>query len=88
MHDEGFNGDDLTVKQAAIVNLGRLKETPQASEALDILLEATEHDAAFIRASAARILGCFGGQPAQAALAKLQQDSSHRVVRAALEGLL
>ena len=88
MHDEVFNRDDLTVKQAAIVNLGRLKETPQASEALDILLEATEHDAAFIRASAARILECFGGQQAQAALAKLQQDSSHRVVRVALEGLL
>ena len=88
MHDEGFNGDDLTVKQAAIVNLGRLKETPQASEAMDILFEATEHDAPFIRASAARMLRYFGGQPAEAALAKLQQDSDYRVVRAALEGLM
>ena len=84
----GFNGDDLTVKRAAVVSLGRLKETPQAPEALEILLQAATDDSAFIRTAATRTLGRFGGQQAQSALAKLQQDPDYRVVRAALEGLL
>ncbi len=84
----GFDGDDLTVKRSAVVSLGRLSETPQAPEALNILLQAATDNRVFIRAAAARTLGHFDGEPAPSALAKLQQDPDYRVVRAALEGLL
>ena len=84
----GFNGDDLTVKRAALVSLGRLEGTPQGAEALDILFQAATDDSVFIRAAVARTLGRFAGQQAQSALSELQQDSDYRVVRAALEGLL
>ncbi|MDJ0708224.1 MAG: HEAT repeat domain-containing protein, partial [Leptolyngbyaceae cyanobacterium MO_188.B28] len=52
----GFDGDDLTVKRSAVVSLGRLSETPQAPEALNILLQAATDNRVFIRAAAARTL--------------------------------
>ncbi|MEM8809565.1 MAG: HEAT repeat domain-containing protein [Cyanobacteria bacterium P01_G01_bin.38] len=84
----GLNGNDVTVKLSAIANLGRLKETSYSSEALNITLETAADNNGLVRARAARTLRYFGGQAAQAALVKLQQDSDSRVVRAALEGLL
>lgn len=84
----GFEGDDPTVKLAALSNLGRLKDTSKSQAALDILLLAATNDNGLIRARAARMLRHFGGLQAQATLAKLHQDSDYRVVRVVLEGLL
>ncbi|NEQ54603.1 MAG: HEAT repeat domain-containing protein [Leptolyngbya sp. SIO3F4] len=84
----GFQGEDITVRMSALVNLRRLKETPRLPEALDIALQAAADSHGLVRASAARTLRHFGGSKAQDILAKLQQDSDYRVVRAVLEGLL
>ncbi|MEO0456568.1 MAG: HEAT repeat domain-containing protein [Cyanobacteria bacterium P01_A01_bin.114] len=84
----GLNGDDVTVKLAAIANLGRLKQTAQSSAALEILIDTAADSDGLVRARTARTLQHFGGQKAQAVLAKLQQDPDYRVVRAVLEGLL
>ncbi|MEM9903976.1 MAG: HEAT repeat domain-containing protein [Cyanobacteria bacterium P01_D01_bin.44] len=84
----GFEGDDITVKLAAIANLIRLKETPKAPEALTIALQAAADSNGPVRARAARTLRYFGGPEAQAVLVELQQDTDYRVVRAVLEGLL
>ncbi len=84
----GFQGDDTTVRMAALVNLRRLKETANSAEALDIALQAAQDSNGLVRASAARTLRHLGGPQAQEALAELQQDADYRVVRAVLEGLL
>jgi HEAT repeat protein len=86
--DIGFNGNELTVKLVAIANLRRLQQTPQASNALEMLLQAAADDNALVRAEAARTLRYFGDQSAQAALEELRQDTNYRVVAAVLEGLL
>ncbi len=80
--------EDLTVKRSAITLLGRLKETPYQAEALQLLLQAAEDASAYIRIGAARQLRQYDDEAAQAAVAKLRQDSDHRVVGAVLEGLL
>lgn len=79
---------DLTVKRAAISLLGRLQKTPYEKEALPLLLEAAEDNSGFIRAGVARQLRQYEDESAQAAVARLRQDSDHRVVGAVLEGLL
>ncbi|ESA37766.1 pbs lyase heat domain protein repeat-containing protein [Leptolyngbya sp. Heron Island J] len=84
----GYQDQDLTVKLAAIANLERLKDTAQAPEALDILLQAATDSDAFIRAKVARLLMYFDAPQAQAALAELRQDSDYRVVKVFLEALL
>ncbi|MEO1401755.1 MAG: HEAT repeat domain-containing protein [Cyanobacteria bacterium J06635_1] len=84
----GFDGDDVTVKLAAIANLIRLKQTPKSPEALEIALQAAADNNGLVRARAARTLRYLGGPEAQALLVKLQQDSDYRVVSAVLEGLL
>ena len=84
----GFQGDDITVRMSALVNLRRLEATDQSEAALEIALQAAKDDNGLIRASAARTLRQLGGPAAQATLSKLQQDADYRVVRAVLEGLL
>ena len=84
----GYEGDDVTVKLAAISNLERIKETPEAEKALVLLLKAASNSNALVRAQAARVLVSYGGQQAQTVLTQLRQDSDYRVVKAALEGLL
>lgn len=84
----GFEGSDTTVRMSALVNLRRLKETSKSLEALNIALQAATDSNGLIRSSAARTLRHLGGEKAQAALSKLQQDPDYRVVRAVLEGLL
>lgn len=84
----GFAGEDLVVQGSAIANLGQLHDTPQASEALKILLEAAISETAMIRAQAARALKGFDAPSARAALVELRQDSNLRVVGATLENLL
>ncbi len=84
----GIAGKELTVVYAAIANLGRLRDTPQAPEALAILLQTVKSEYGFIRSMTARQLRYFGGAEAEAALASLSQDGDHRVVGTVLEGLL
>jgi HEAT repeat protein len=86
--DLGFNGDDPTVKLVAIAHLGRLKQTPHAPQALEMLLQAAVDGDAPVRAEVARSLRHFDDQAAQAALAELRQDRDYRVVAAVLQGLL
>ncbi len=82
------NEADLTVKRSAVSLLGRLKETSFQAAALELLLQAAEDASAYIRIGAARQLRQYDDASAQAAVAKLRQDSDHRVVGAVLEGLL
>ena len=84
----GIQGNELTVRYAAVANLGRLRNTPQSSDALQLLLSVAESEYGFIRSMTARQLRYFGGEAAEAALAKLGQDDDHRVVGTVLEGLL
>ncbi|MGD1931512.1 MAG: HEAT repeat domain-containing protein [Leptolyngbyaceae cyanobacterium] len=84
----GWQGTDIVVQHNAIANLGRLQDTPQATEALALILEAAVADAPMLRAQAARVLPGFDGPAAQAALAELRQDDNLQVVGATLESLL
>ncbi|MGC9526128.1 MAG: HEAT repeat domain-containing protein [Limnospira sp.] len=84
----GIAGEDTVVKQAAIANLGRLHGTPQAEEALEILLSLATDEAVEVRAQVARVLGFFQESEAQAALMELRSDRDYRVVGASLEALL
>ena len=84
----GWQGEDIVVQHNAIANLGRLQGTPQATEALGIILEAAVSDTPMLRAQAARVLVGFDAPAAKAALAELRQDDNLRVVGATLESLL
>ena len=84
----GYRDEDLTVRDAALSGLPRLKATPLQTDALVILLHATGSDSWFLRAQAARVLSNFDDSSARAALEMLRKDPDHRVVGAALEGLL
>lgn len=84
----GIAGEDIVVKQAAIANLGRLHGTPQAEEALEILLSLATDEAVEVRAQVARVLGFSQEPEAQAALMELRSDRDYRVVGASLEALL
>lgn len=84
----GIAGEDVVVKQAAIANLGRLHDTPQAEEALEILLSLATDEAVEVRAQVARALGFFPEPEAKAALMELRSDRDYRVVGACLEALL
>ena len=84
----GIKGNDPVVKQAAIANLEKLQETPQAEETLEILLSLATASAVEIRVQVARVLTYFDQPRAKAALAELRHDSDYRVVGATLEGLV
>jgi HEAT repeat protein len=84
----GLSGDNVTVKQAAIANLGRLKDTPQRPEALELACQLANNNDGSVRAQAARLLRYLGGPQAETALDTLRQDSNAQVVKAVLEGLL
>ena len=84
----GFKGDDSIVQQSAITNLGRLAKTPEASRALEVLLEAANSWESAIRSQVAIVLRHFDSPRVQSALMKLRQDCDHRVVGATLEGLV
>lgn len=84
----GIAGEDIVVKQAAIANLGRLHGTPQAEEALEILLSLATAEAVEVRAQVARVLGFFQEPEAKVALMELRRDRDYRVIGASLEALL
>lgn len=78
----------LAVRQAAIGNLGELAETSQASFALELLLSMVDSVEGTIRAPTALALRQFNHPKAEAALAKLRNDSDYQVVATTLEGLI
>jgi HEAT repeat protein len=84
----GLEGDDLVVKLASIANLGELGKTPQAWEALEILLDLANNNAGEIRAQVVTALRNFDDPRAKTALVQLRQDSDYRVIAATLEALL
>lgn len=84
----GWEGKDLVVQGSAISNLSTLVGTPQAPDALAILLEAVVSETPMIRAQTARTLKHFDDPQAKAALLELRQDTNMRVVGATLESLL
>lgn len=84
----GLKDEDVTVKLAAIANLGRLKETAKSREALNLLIQTTADSNGLVRARTARVLKTFEDASAQSALAELQKDSDYRVVRVLLENLI
>ena len=84
----GIEGNDSVVQQAALANLRQLQGTPQAEEALTILLSLATDEVVEIRAQVARVLTHFDEPTAKAALVELRHDSDYRVVGATLEGLV
>jgi len=76
------------VKGTAIANLKRLSDTPQAADALELLIEAAMADLPLIRVQAARSLQAFDHPRAKSALSELRMDSNPQVVGAALESLV
>ena len=83
-----IEGLDLVVKQAGIACLGQLQGTPQAEEALEILLSLTNSKTVEIRIQVALVLHYFDSPRSQEALIELRSDSDYRVVAATLEGLV
>ncbi len=95
---------DQTIAQAGIATLGLLADTSQAEQAMDALLPFLKNDNWRSRMALAYALKRFRGDSpqerqsqrisndlstrAQSALAKLRQDSHHKVVAATLEDLL
>jgi HEAT repeat protein len=84
----GIAGDDLTVMADAIGGLSHLATSEYRSSALTNILSLQDHEKSYIRIRVAYALKQFDEPIAKAALAKLRQDSDHRVVGAAMEDLL
>ncbi len=84
----GLEDEDETVQSSAIDGLGFLAPSPQGDVSLSLLLAKLEHTSWRIRRHLAQALRQFQQTQAQDALRSLQQDTDHRVVSAALEGLV
>lgn len=84
----GLEGDDAAVQEAAVDGLGSLVNSRQAEAALSRLLMLVNSESEYIRVRVAYALKHFKTLEAKAALAKLRQDSDHRVVGAAMEDLI
>lgn len=85
---KALKNTDQTISQAGISTLGLLAGTEQEQAALEALLPIVDSDLWRSRIALAYALKRFDAQPAKDALAKLRQDSNHKVVAAALEDLL
>lgn len=79
---------DPTTAQSGIATLSLLANTSQAQSALDALLPRLDDTSWRARRQLALALKPFDSQAARDALTQLRQDSHHKVVAAALEGLL
>ena len=84
----GMDSEDLTVRADAIRGLAFLSTSAFRDQCLEALLKQVDHSNSYIRITIARALGKFSGDEVAAAIAKLRQDENHRVVAAALEGLI
>ncbi len=79
---------DLTVINAGVDHLSTLANTDQAAAALTAILPLKTAENWYTRMHVAYALKRFDAPAAQAALIELRQDSQHKVVAAALEGLV
>ncbi len=84
----GVAGDDLTVMADAIGGFSHLVNSEYRSQALANILNLQDHEKSYIRIRVAYALKQFNEPSAKEALAKLRQDSNHKVVGAAMEDLL
>lgn len=85
---EALNGDDPAVREAAVDALGLLSGSSKHTQALDQLLTLAQSPLERIRIHTAHAFRHFDDDDAKAALNQLRQDSDHRVVGAAIEGLM
>lgn len=79
---------DLTLINAGIDHLSTLAKTDQAEAALTAILSFKTADSWHARMHAAYALKSFEQPAAKDALVELRQDQHHKVVAAALEGLV
>ena len=79
---------DLTVINAGVDHLSTLAETEQAAAALTAILPLKTAENWYTRMHVAYALKRFDATEAKAALIELRQDTQHKVVAAALEGLV
>jgi HEAT repeat protein len=84
---QALTGEDLTVQEAAIDALASLANSSHHAAVLTQLLTLTTATSSRLRARVAHALQKFDEPQAQSALLELRQDSSSRVVAAALEDL-
>jgi HEAT repeat protein len=84
----GLAGDDVAVQEASIDTLGSLHSSRQCETVLAKLLTLSNATPEHIRVRVAHALKYFDVPVAKAALVKLRQDADHRVVGAAMEGLI
>ncbi len=85
---EALKDKDETIKQAGLSTLALLADTPQSEAALQALLPFVDSPNWRSRLTVAHALKPFQSQLAKDALSQLRQDDHHKVVAAALEGLL
>jgi HEAT repeat protein len=84
----GLTAEDRAVQEASVDALGALHGSRQQSVVLDRLLVLSQTAPDYIRVRVAHALKHFDLPAAKAALVELRQDEDHRVVGAAMEGLL
>lgn len=84
----GLTGDDVAVKEASVDALGALHTSRLHGVALEKLLALSNAAPEYIRVRVAHALKHFDLPAAKAALVQLRQDADHRVVGAAMEGLI
>ncbi|ESA36346.1 pbs lyase heat domain protein repeat-containing protein [Leptolyngbya sp. Heron Island J] len=83
-----INDSDLTVINAGIDHLSTLADTNQAEAALAAILPLKTAENWYTRMHVAYALKRFDAPEAKEALIELRQDQQHKVVAAALEGLV
>ena len=79
---------DLTVVNAGVDHLSLLADTDQTEAALKAILDLKTAENWYTRMHVAYALKRFDAPEAQDALIELRQDKQHKVVAAALEGLV
>ncbi len=80
----GIEGEDWSVKQSCITYLGCLVGTEKETEALETIIKLSEDSDWQTRVQIVEPLSNFSQLQAQQTLAKLRQDSDHRVVACVL----
>ncbi len=83
-----LDDSDETIAQAGITTLGLLADTSQSQAALEAMLPTLQDENWRSRLALAYALKAFDQPAAKDALTQLRQDKHHKVVAAALEGLL
>ncbi|MCP2728254.1 HEAT repeat domain-containing protein [Limnofasciculus baicalensis] len=84
----GLVGEDFSVREAVIDGFASLANSTKHSEALQQILALKNEEEWRIRLRVARGLKGFEESEAKIALSELRNDADHRVVGAALEGVV